>query len=159
MPEHLQKILYTAEAVVDGGQEAMPVPWTGALSWICRSRRRWAAAGSLAPTPSSCSPSDTRPASSQRCRGRGRPQAGRARVTDHLPGRGRPDRARRLRADRGGTPQNQVPQHRHHLAVPAGQQPDAGPPRLQVRGDGDHVDHPTTDITVTSAPPGRSVSG
>ena len=38
-------------------------------------------------------------------------------------------------------PHNQVPQHRHHLAVPAGQQPDSGPPGLQVRGDGDQVDH------------------
>ena len=38
-------------------------------------------------------------------------------------------------------PHNQVPQHRHHLAVPAGQQPGSGPPGLQVRGDGDQVDH------------------
>jgi hypothetical protein len=39
-----------------------------------------------------------------------------------------------------GVSQNQVPQHPHHLAAPVGQQPDAGPPGLQVRGDGDQVD-------------------
>ena len=50
----------------------MAGPWTGGLTWICRSRRRWAAGGP-APTPSSCSPLATRPASSQRC-SRSRPR-------------------------------------------------------------------------------------
>ena len=72
MPEHLQPVLYTAAAVVEGGGKAIAGLWTGGLMWTCLSLSRWAAAGGLAPTPRSCSPSAMRFAFSPRC-GRSRP--------------------------------------------------------------------------------------
>jgi hypothetical protein len=89
--------------------KAMPVPWTGGLWWICRSRRRWAAGGP-APTPeqlfavgyAACFQSALfAVANGQKV------DASESQI--HLPGRVRPDRARRLRADRRAGPARAVP--------------------------------------------------
>lgn len=63
MPGDLQKILYTAEAVVEGGREGHARSMDVRLVVDLAVRRRWAVPGSLAPTPNSCSPQATRPVS------------------------------------------------------------------------------------------------
>ena len=91
------KTLYTAEAVVTGeGRDGHARSLRRHPRRRPRgARRRWAAAAGR-PTPSSCSPRATRPASTARCgsspAARRRPR----RVDDHRPGGHRPERAPRL---------------------------------------------------------------
>ena len=61
-----EKVLYTAHATSTGGREGTSKSDDGVLDVKLTTPKGWAATAPSAPTPSSCSPPATRPASSAR---------------------------------------------------------------------------------------------